>query len=83
MLQSVGLGLTAVSAHLYFHVPAAALVRVEVDDLWTEAGLHLHVHLVAGLHQLFGQFHVISRKAVVSSKGQSARQETHQMVLKQ
>lgn len=56
-------------------------MHVEVDDLWTEARLHLEVHLVAGLHQLLGQVHVVSRKAVVGPESQGARQETHQMVL--
>lgn len=41
-------------AHLYFNVSGAALVHVEVDDLWAEACLHVDVHLVAGLHQVFG-----------------------------
>lgn len=68
-------------SYLYIHVLAATLVHVEVDNLWTETCLHLDIHLVAGLHQLFGQVHVIGWKAVVSTEGQDARQETHQMVL--
>lgn len=65
------------SSYLYFNVLYATLMHVEVDDLWAEASLHLGVHQVTGLHQLFGQIHVISRKAIVSTKSQRARQETH------
>lgn len=69
-------------SYLHIHVSAAALIHVEVDDFWTETGLHLDVHLVAGLHQLLGQIQVISWEAMVSTKSQKARQKTHQMVLK-
>lgn len=64
-------------SYLYINVLGATQMHIEVDNLWTEASLHLDVHLVAGLHQLFGQVHVITRKAIVSTKSQSARQETH------
>lgn len=70
-------------SYLHIHVFAAALIHVEVDDFWTEASLHLDVHLVAGLHQLLGQVHVISWKAVVGTEGQNTRQKTHQVVLKE
>lgn len=69
-------------SYLYIHVADAALIHVEVDNFWTETSLHLDIHLVAGLHQLFGQVHVVCWKAVVSTEGQNTRQKTHQMVLK-
>ena len=56
-------------------------MHVEVHDLWAEARLHLGIHLVAGLHQLLGQVHVVSRQAIVGPQGQGAWQETHQVVL--
>lgn len=70
------------STYLHVDVLNAALVHIEVDNFWTEARLHLDIHLVAGLHQLRCQIHVVSRKAVVSAESQSAGQETHQMVLR-
>ena len=63
--------------YLHIDVSGAALVHVEVDNLWTEACLHLDVHLVAGLHQLFDQIHVVFRQAMVGPESQSAWQETH------
>lgn len=68
--------------HLHVYVSGAALVHVEVDYLWAQACLHLGIHLVAGLHQLLGQLHVVSRQAVMGPQGQGPRQETHQVILK-
>lgn len=45
---------STVYTYLYIDVSGASLMHVEVDNLWTEASLHLDIHLVAGLHQLFG-----------------------------
>lgn len=58
-------------------------MHVEMNYLRAQTRLHLGIHLVAGLHQLFCQLHMISRKAVMCPQCQSARQETYQMVLKE
>lgn len=67
--------------YLHVNVRRAAGVHVEVDDFWAEARLHLGVHLVAALHQLFGQLQVLHWQAVVVPQSQCARQEAHKMVL--
>lgn len=55
--------------------------EVEVHDLRAQARLYLSVHLVACLHQGFGQLHVLRGDAVVGPQSQGPGQETHQVVL--
>lgn len=70
------------AAHLDFHVFVALLsMKIEVYDLWTQACLHLRVHLVAGFDKGFSQFHVVGGQAVVSAQRQSARQKANQVIL--
>lgn len=64
-------------AHFNIHVLRAARLHVEVHYLRTQARLHLCVHLVARLHQLLCQLHVLAGQAVVRPQGQRARQEAH------
>lgn len=68
---------------IYFdiYIPAVEAVQVKVGDLRTQAGLHLHIHLIARLHQLHSQIHVVSWQAVMCSQSQRAREKTHQMIL--
>ncbi len=58
-------------------------MHVEMRYLRAQTCLHLGVHLVASLHQLFCQLHVISRKAIMCPQRKCARQETNQVVLKE
>lgn len=60
---------------------AVEAVQVKVGDLGTQAGLHLHIHLIACLHQLHSQIHVVSWQAVMRSQSQRAREKTNQMIL--
>ncbi len=69
-------------AHLYIYILCAALMHVEMSYLRAQTCLHLRVHLVASLNQLFCQLHVISRKAIMCPQRKCARQETNQVVLK-
>ena len=69
--------------HLDFDVTPTVGLQVEVGDLGAQARLHLGVHLVARLHQLDGQLHVLGGQAVVGAQRQRARQETHQVVLRE
>lgn len=53
------------SADLYIYILCAAFMHVEMNYLRAQTSLHLGIHLVAGLNQLFCQLHMISRKAVM------------------
>lgn len=82
-LPRVGRTESYFSAHLYIYILCAAVMHVEMSYLWAQTCLHLGIHLVAGLNQLFCQLHMISRKAIMCPQCQCARQETNQMVLKE
>lgn len=51
--------------HLNVYIPTVTGLQVKVCDLWTQASLHLFVHLITRLHELHRQVHVVPRKAVV------------------
>lgn len=69
--------------HLDIDVSPLVKLQVEMGDLGAQACLHLDVHLVARLHQLQGQLHVILRQPIVGTQRKRARQETHQVVLRE
>lgn len=67
--------------NLHIDVSSVVVLQIKVSDLWAQARLHLCIHLMARLHQLQSQVHVISGQAVVSTESQRARKKTHQMIL--
>lgn len=69
------------ATHLDLDVAAVTRLQVELGDLRAQARLHLRVHLVARLHELRCQLHVVGGEAVVRAQCQRAWQETHQVVL--
>lgn len=60
---------------------AVEAVHVKMGNLRAQAGLHLRIHLIARLHELHSQIHVISWQTIMRSQSQRAWKETHQMIL--
>lgn len=60
---------------------AVEAVHVKMGNLGAQASLHLRIHLIARLHELHSQIHVVSWQTIMRSQSQCAWEKTHQMIL--
>ncbi len=58
-----------ITLYLHRHIlPSHSRLQIKVDDLGTESCRRLLIHLVAGVHELFGELQMATWQAVVSTQ---------------